>query len=311
MPATGNETLQQEFAQNILQLTQQMQSALIASVATDETHGKQKRYTNIAKVTATKKQQRHATTPNTPATLSNVWTTQEMWEAQDWIDRFDDARSILGNLTSELNISFVSALNRVIDAVALRSLGGPVTTGETGGSTVSIAAAQQIAVSSRKYDPKQGTGDVALTVYKLQQAAEKIGGAGGTFDGVYQVALPWSQLMSLASDARFASWLYNQNRPVGSGSFRGQWMNYVFNTYEDSLKSTANYTLDSSADELVYVYAREAVKLDFAERLFTRVIEDKDHSFDTDVYASTMVGGARRDLSKVIQIACDPTGLLL
>jgi len=307
MPVTGNEALQQEFHQNFLQLSQQMQSAMMAAASTGETHAKQKRYTNLGKATAVKKSQRHEPTPYTPVALSNAWTVQEMWQLTEWIDRFDDARSILGNLTGELLMSFVSAINRTIDQVGLTALGGAVTSGETGGSTTALPAGQKVAVNSHAFDPQLGSGDVGLTVYKLFNAAKIIGGAGGSFDGVYQVVLPWSQMFALASDSRFSSWLFNDKRPIGSGQFKGQWMNYVFHTYEDSLKSTAFYTLDSTADELVYVFAKETLQVDFAQRLFTRVGEDDQHSFDTQVYASTMVGAARRDPAKVVQIACDPT----
>ncbi len=88
------------------------------------------------------------------------------------------------------------------------------------------------------------------------------------------------------------------------------WGNFRFHVFADDLLSTANYTLDGSADELVYVHAREAVNCDFSESLVARVVEDKDHHFDTEVYARTSLGAARRDQRKVVQIACDPTPTL-
>ena len=306
MPVTGNETLQDEFEQAIMDLAQQKQSVLGPYCSRGQTHGTQKRYTNLAKVEALQRTQRHAPTSKTPQTISNRWTVQEMWELSDWIDRFDDARSILTDLSGDFVTNFVAALNRVEDNVILSAMGGTATTGQTGTGTSSLPAGSKVAVGLHEFDPDAGSGDVALTTYKLQKARALMGGANGNIDGVVEVALGWVQLMALVSDPRFSSWFYNSQRPLEQGNgLQGTWMGYRFHVTEDSLVKT-----DSSSDELVYVWLDRAVRCDEAEPLFTRIIEDKDHSFDLDVYASKMIGAVRRDDSLVLEIACDPTPTL-
>lgn len=302
MPITGYEALQQEFEQSLLQLAQQKTSALGPYVSNGGTHALQKRYNNLAQVTAVQKVQRHAPTPETPSVLSSRWTVQQMWELNDWIDRFDDVRSIVTDLSGDFLSNFVNALNRVEDAVVLTALGGTVQTGQTGTGTATLPAAQKITIADHSFDPDAGTSNSSLTVYKLQNAKKKIAGSMGNIDGLVEVALGWNQLMSLASDARFASWFYNDKRPLETGNFTGIWMGMRFHTYQDSLVK-----VDGSSNELVYMWIDRAIRLDFAEKLFSRITEDKDHSYDTQVYASTMLGAGRRDDALVAEIACNPT----
>lgn len=304
MPATQTELLQREFEQSILSLAQQRQSALGPYCSRGTVHSQQKRYSNLAKIAAVQRTQQHAPTPQTSQTLSNRWTVQEMWELGDWIDRFDDKRSILTDLSGDFLNNFVAALNRVEDNVILTAFGGTAVTGATGTGTSALPAGSKVLIDDHDFDPDKGTGDVALTTYKLQKARRLMGGASGNIEGIVEVALPWNQLMALVSDARFSSWFYNSERPLQNG-LQGTWMGYRFHTYEDSL-----IPLDSSSDELVYVWIDRAVKCDTAENLFSRITEDKDHSYDTQVYASKMIGAVRRDDSLVIEIACDPTPTL-
>ena len=306
MPVTGNEILQDQFEQSIMTLAQQKESVLAPYCSSGTVKSTQKRYSNLAKIEAVQRSQRHAPTSKTPQTLSNRWTVQEMWELSDWIDRMDDATSILTDLSGDFVTNFVAALNRVQDSVILSAMGGTATTGQTGTGTSALPSGSKVLVNDRDFDPDKGSGDVALTTYKLQFARRKMGGANGNIDGVTEVALGWNQLMALVSDPRFSSWFYNSQRPLESGTgLQGTWMGYRFHVVEDSLVQT-----DSSSDELVYVWLDRAVRCDTAEPLFSRITEDKDHSYDLDVYASTMRGAVRRDDSLVIQLACDPTPTL-
>lgn len=305
MPVTGYELLQDEFEQSILMLAQQKMSALGPYCSRGMVHSASKRYSNLAQVAAVQRTQRHAPTSKTPQTLSNRWTVQEMWELSDWIDRFDDARSILTDLAGDFVTNFVAALNRVEDSVILSAMGGTAVTGQTGTGTDNLPSDSKVAKDVHTYDPDAGSGDVALTTYKLQVARKKMGGAQGNIDGIVEVATPWNQLMALTSDPRFASWFYNPNRPLSGDPKAGTFMDFRFHTYQDSL-----VPVDSSSDELVYAWVDRAVRVDTAENLFTRIQEDKDHSYDLEVYASKMIGAVRRDDSLVIEIACDPTPTL-
>ena len=305
MPVTGNETLQQEFFQTIMTLAQQKASVLGPYCSRGNVHSTQKRYTNLAKIAAVQRIQRHSPTPQTSQALSNRWTVQEMWELSDWIDRFDDARSILTDLAGDFATNFVASLNRVEDSVIISAMNGSATTGQTGTGSSALPAGSKVIVSDHDFDPDAGSGDVALTTYKLQKARRIMGGANGNIDGFVEVGLGWNQFEALLSDVRFASWFYNSQRPLESNPTQVTWHQYRFHIYEDSLVA-----LDSNSDELVNVWIDRAVRCDTAEDLFTRVNEDKDHSFDTSVYASKMIGAVRRDDSLVIQIACDPTPTL-
>ena len=305
MPDTQSELLQDEFEQSILLLAQQKDSVLAPYVSQGMTHARQRRYSNLAKIEAVQRTQRHAPTSHTPQTLSNRWTVQEMWELEDWIDRFDDARSILTDLAGDFVTNFVQALNRVKDKVIISALNDSVVTGQTGTGTASLGSGSKVVKDDHDFDPDAGSGDVALTTYKLQKARRLMGGANGNIDGFVEVGTGWNQFEALCSDPRFASWFYNSQRPLEGNPTQVTWHQYRFHIYEDSL-----VTVDGSDDELVNVFIDRAVRLDIAEALFTRVIEDKDHSFDLSVYASEMVGATRRDDSLTIQIACDPTPTL-
>lgn len=304
MPTLGYELLQDEFEQSVLSLAQQKQSALGPFCSRGSVHSTSKRYSNLAKIAAVQRTQRHAPTPDTPQTLSNRWTVQQMWELHDWIDRFDEARSILTDQAGDFVTNFVSALNRTEDSVILTAMGGTAVTGQTGTGTSALPSGSKVAVNDHDFDPDAGSADTALTVYKLQKARRLMGGATGNIDGLVEVATPWSQLMALCSDVRFANWWNNPARPLATSDFSG-YMGYRFHPYEDSL-----IQLDANADELVYVWIDRAVRVDTLQPLFSRITEDKDHSYDLDVYASSTIGAVRRDDSLVIQIACDPNPVL-
>jgi hypothetical protein len=303
MPVLGYELLQEQFEQSVLALAQQKESVLGPYVSRGTVHSASTRYSNLAKITAVQRTQRHAPTPNTEQTLSNRWTVQQMWELHGWIDRHDDQRSILTNLAGDFVNNFTAALNRVEDQIILTAMGGTAVTGQTGTGTAALPTASKVAVNDHSYDPDAGSADTALTVYKLQKARALMGGANGNIDGLVEVALGWNQLMALCSDTRFASWYNNSARPLETMNL--SWMGYRFHAYEDSLVRT-----NAGADELVYVWIDRAIRMDTIENLFTRITEDEDHSFDLDVYQSKTLGAVRRDDSLVIEIACDPTPTL-
>lgn len=305
MPVTGNEVLQEEFNQSMLHLAQQMPSVLGPFVSRGTVQSVQKRYSTLAKTAAVRREQRHAPTPNTPQVLANRWTVQEMWELSDWIDRFDDARAILTDLSGDFLVNFVAALNRVQDSVIISAMNGSATTGQTGTGSSALPSGSKVLIDDHDFDPDAGSGDVALTTYKLQKARKIMGGAAGSIQGFVECGLGWNQFMALTSDVRFATWFYSSARPLEGNPTQVNWMQYRFHIYEDSLQ-----TVDSSSDELINVWIDRAIRVDTAEGLFSRIIEDKDHSFDTSVYASTMVGAVRKDDSLSIQIACDPTPTL-
>lgn len=300
------ELLQYEFQETLAFLMAQRESALESCVMRGSVHSKANRVSTVGSIDMVEKTSQHSQTPNTAVPLAARWTVQSFYEAAHWVDRYDDLRSIIANIESAYLRRFVQAANRRKDATVLGALGGTAHTGTlTPTADAALPSAQKVAVNDHTFDRDGGTGDVGLTVYKVHNALEIIESAMGSRDGLeIYGAMPAKQKHALMTEIQVSNSQYNSAKPLTTGELN-DFFGINWRTYEDSLIET-----DGNSDELVYIWVKDAMKLDYTQELFTRITEDHTHSYDSQVYASLGLGAVRIDDEGVVEIACDPTPTL-
>jgi hypothetical protein len=226
---------------------------------------------------------------------------QEVTASWDHILDKEDLIKYVQNPRNELVQSAVWELARRKDEVIMDAIkGNAVVT--TSGSTTNQALTQTVAVNDHTYDST--TGDVALTTSKLKVALKTIkenyGDAGAR--NIFCVA-PIAQLMNLTTENQQVSGDFRSGRPLEGPGIDAQlsgFLGITFIAYEDT-------GVDGSADELVYVYTDDAVKMGIFHPLTVEIDKLTERTLNPDgiaVYES--IGATRMYEEKVVQIACDP-----
>lgn len=307
MSSQANLLLQYDYAQNLMFQAQQRSSVLEFAVTRGMTDGEKKRHQLIGSVDPVQITERHQATPYTPNTHDDRWSVQTKWVLNDYFDTFDKARSAVGDVSGQYIANGINGLNRKKDALILTALGGSAVTGQTGTGTQALPSAQKIAVNYHTYDTSSGTADVGLTVFKLQGALAILEGAHGGLEG-YRIhaALPAKQKQALMTSTKVISDLYNNGKPMTTNQL-AEFLGVKLHVYANSLIKT-----DGSSDELVYVWIEDGVAVDFPENAMeTRITEDHTRNYSLQCWAAMTMGAVRLDDSKVVEIACDPTPVVV
>ena len=245
------------------------------------------------------------TTRNQDKTFSDL--TFERRQVQEVLASFDhifdreDLIKYVENPRNEVVRSAVMEIGRRKDEVIMEAIkGNAVVT--TNGSTANQALTQTVAVNDHTYD--SDTGDVALTVSKLKKAKVVIRESFGmgANERLHCVG-PTGQIMNLTTATETVSSDFRVNKPLeGPGVVSGLsgYLGFDFIEYEDT-------GVDGSADELVYVYTEDAVKMGIYIPLTVEVEKITTKTTNPDslsVYEA--IGATRMWEEKVVQIACDP-----
>ena len=307
MSDQANLVLQYDYSANLQFQAQQRRSKLEFAVMRGTTDGEKKRHHLIGSVDPVQITSRHQATPYTPTPHDDRWTIQSRWVAADLFDKFDELRSAVGDVTSSYLAAQVSGMLRKKDAIILAAMGGSAVTGQTGTGTSALPSGSKVAVNQHMFDAASGTADVGLMLFKLEEALKKLEASyGGLEDKRVHCAAPSKQKFALMSDPRVISSLYRTNKPLDTNSL-GTLLGVEFHIYADSL-----IVVDSNSDELVYLWVEDAVIADFpAENIQTRLTEMPGLNYSIQAWAAMQMGAVRLDNSGVIEIACDPTPVIV
>ena len=307
MSDQANLLLQYDYASNLQFQAQQRRSKLEFAVMRGTTDGERKRHHLIGVVDPVQITSRHQATPYTPTPHDDRWSVQTRWVNADLFDKFDELRSAVGDVTGNYIAAKVSGMLRKKDAIILAAMGGSAVTGQTGTGTSALPSGSKVAVNQHMFDAAGGSADVGLMLFKLQEALKKLEASyGGLEDKRVHCALPSKQKFALMSDPRVISALYRSNKPLDTNSL-GSLMGVEFHVYADSL-----IVVDANSDELVYLWVEDAVIADFpTEGIVTRITEMPGINYTIQSWAAMQMGCVRLDNSGVIEIACDPTPVIV
>jgi hypothetical protein len=309
--------LQNDYAADLKFQAQQMKSHLEMCVLRGMTDGAQKRHQLIGVVDPIQIVERHQPTPYIPNTHDDRWTVQSKWVLNDFFDKFDEMRTTVTDVTGRYVQNAIHGLNRKKDAIILTALGGSAVTGQTGTGTQALPSGQKVLVGDHTFDPDGGTANVGLTPYKLQNALAILEGQMGSLEeiraqgGRVHAAFSAKQKQALMSHVQTVSELYNNGKPMTTNQL-AEFLGIELHVYANSLVSVANGTVDGSANQLAFVWLEDAIQLDFpAESIETRITERSDLNYSWQCWASMQLGAVRVDDNKVVQIACDPTPVIV
>ena len=291
----------EQFKDNFILLSQQKGSRMRGVVRDDPDflRGKAGYFDRIGSTAMQRRTSRHADTPliSTPHSRRRVTLEDYVWA--DLIDTADRAK-MLADPEGTYVTNAVYAAGRQIDSSIYSAFGGNAYSmdEDDAASAVALASGQKIAVNNHVVD--SGSGDVGLSVGKLLAAKDVLLSADAIDDDepLYCVT-NGKQLMKLLSETTVTSRDYNDVYALVQGRIN-RFMGFQFVRYE-------SLSVDSSSDQLVYCFSRNAIGLAISQDINVKISERADKNYSTQVYTEVSVGATRVEDEKVVEIACDPT----
>lgn len=261
---------------------QQRGSRLRGAVRVESQRGKFGYYDRVESTTATEKTTRHSDSPqsDTPHTRRRI--DMKDYHDGDFIDQQDLIR-ISGNPESAYVQTRIMALGRQMDTDIIAAATGTAYEGESGGTSTTHPAGQQIA-----------HGSVGMTIAKMRTAKQLLDEAEATDEPRY-MAMTAEQINDLLGTTEVSSSDYNTVKALVAGevnTFLG------FNIIRTELLSKASTTRTCLA------WCRSGLCLAVGIDIKTEIGPRADKSYATYIYAEASFGAARMYEEKVVDIQC-------
>lgn len=290
----------EQYRSNVYHVAQQKGSKLANAVRREVVNGKSHYFERIGATAAVKRTSRHADTPlvNTPHSRRRV--QMDDWEWADLIDKQDEIRLLI-DPASAYAMAGGNAMGRAWDDTILEAIRGTAYSGEAGGTSVALPAAQRAT--------EAGTTAITdgLTFEKLVQARTTIGKADVDLDEeALHIACTYEQISDMLQQDKFINSDYAAIKALQSGdpTARGAmgspgYMGFVWHiTNRVPLKSGSSNLRD------VMVWAPSGIGLAVGQEMQTRITERDDKSYATQVYLSSTCGATRIEEEKVFVLEC-------
>lgn len=282
MSSEITESLKQQYHDYIEMGLQQMGSRFRPAVRVESVQAKYGYFDRVEAVDAVLKTTRHADTPqiDTPHTRRRVDMSD--YHVADLIDKQDVLR-IAGNPENAYVQTHINALGRQMDDVIITAATGTAYEGETGGTSTSFPAGQQIA-----------HGSAGMTVAKLR-TAKQILDENEVGDEPRYVACTAEQINDLLGETEVTSSDYNTVKALVQGEV-DTFMGFTFIRSERLAKA--------STTRSCLAWSRSGLLLAVGMDIMTDISERKDKSLATQVYACATFGATRMYEEKVVEIQC-------
>jgi hypothetical protein len=289
------------FNENLLNELQQEGSRLINLFPRERMKGQKSYFDKIGVTTSHQKTSRlQDITPDEETYERRLLTFQTHYAA--YTPDINDLMDMVADPTSDILRNMGFSLGRKMDEIIMDAIGGTAVV-QTNGSTTNttLPAGQVIAVSDITFDLDLAAGDKGLTPGKLMTAVKLL--KQNYAMGDFVVIAPAGQLANVLAHARASSGDYVTARPLESAGFEPALAGYLglnFVHYEET-------GVDSNADELVYVVARNAIKVGERQPLMTKLAPRVDKvGHPQQLHSFFDMGATRMFEEAVVQIACDP-----
>jgi hypothetical protein len=212
------------------------------------------------------------------------------------IDNKDKIR-MLADPTSSYVTNAVYALGRAQDDVLLQAAVGTAYTGKTGSTSVSFAAASEVAVD---YVESGTAGNSNLTIGKLRRARYLLDKAEATIEGVYDlfIVVDPSQIQSLLRTTEVTNSDYNTVKALVAGEI---------DTYMGFKFIRSNRLTVASNIRSCLAYERQGLLLATGMEIKVDVGPRRDKRNSIQVYVCGSFGATRMWEEKVLRIKCDET----
>jgi hypothetical protein len=279
----------QQYSSNVQMLSQQMGSYLRSAVDVETIVGKNAFFDQVGKTTAVLRTSRHSDTPQIDTPHSRRRVSLGDYEWADLIDNADKVRMLI-DPTSSYAKAAAAAMGRAMDDVIITALGGTSFTGETGGTSVVLPAAQ------KPYSSSQTTG---LTVDKLLDAKKTLDLADVDPSLPRFFVCGPTQISNLLNETEVTSSDFNTVKALAQGQLDS------FLGFKFIVSNRLKFDATNTDDRLCYAFTADAIKLAVGKDVMARIDERADKSYSTQVYYCMSIGATRMEEEKVVEIACD------
>lgn len=274
----------QQYSANVQMLSQQMGSRLRDTVRVENITGKNAFFDQVGVATAQLRTTRHADTPQIDTPHARRRVSLADYEYADLIDDQDKVRMLI-DPTSSYAQAAAAAMGRAMDDVIITAALGTAFTGETGSTSTSFAAANQIA-----------NGSADMSVAKLIQAKKILDLADVDPSIPRYIAVGPNQIEALLNTTSVTSSDFNTVKALVQGEI-DTFMGFKF--------IVTNRLSLASNIRSCFAWAEDGIALGIGKDVSARIDERADKGYATQVYYCMSVGATRMEESKIVQIDCD------
>lgn len=283
----------QQYSTTIALLLQQKMSKIRPFVASGSHVGKQASPVDqIAAISMIPVSTRFAPMGRVDAAVDRRWCLPEDYDLPQLIDNFDKLK-LLTDPTSSYVQNAVAAANRKMDEVIVNAFFGTAKTGETGATSTTFPAANQVSVS---FGAAANTG---LTVAKLREAKRLLMGYEVDLESDPITAIVTAkQHDDLLKEVQIISSDFNGNDAVLKEGMVSRFLGI-------NIVQCERLGVDGSSFRRVPVFAKSGMYLGLWNDIQTDISQRKDlQSLPYQVYLSMSVGATRLEENKTIEIKC-------
>jgi hypothetical protein len=206
------------------------------------------------------------------------------YEFADLIDEQDKVRMLI-DPTSAYAQAAAAAMGRSMDDVIIDAALGTAFTGETGSTSTTMLAGNQIA-----------NGGTDLTVAKLRTAKKTLDLASVDPSIPRYIAVGPEQIDALLGDTNVTSSDFNTVKALVQGEI---------NTFMGFEFIVTNRLSKASNIRSCFAWAEDGLTLAIGKDVMARIDERSDKGYATQVYYCMSIGATRMEEEKVVQIDCD------
>jgi len=272
----------QQYSQNVQLLSQQKGSLLRDKVDVESIVGKNAFFDQVGVATAVKRTSRHADTPQMDTPHARRRCSLVDYEYADLIDEQDKVRMLI-DPTSSYAQAAAFAMGRAMDDEIISAATGTAFTGETGSTSTTLPAGQQITEA----------GTDGLTIAKLREA-KKILDLNSVDPSIprYIIVSP-KQIDDLLGTTSVTSSDFNTVKALVQGEVNA-FMGFNF--------IVSNRLSIASSKRKCIAYAMDGIKLALGKDVMSRIEERADKGYATQVYYCMSIGATRMEEEKVVSI---------
>jgi hypothetical protein len=273
----------QQYSQNVQLLSQQKGSLLRDKVDVESIVGKNAFFDQVGVATAVKRTSRHADTPQMDTPHARRRCSLVDYEYADLIDEQDKVRMLI-DPTSSYAQAAAFAMGRAMDDEIIAAATGTAFTGETGSTSTTLPAGQQITEA----------GTDGLTIAKLREA-KKILDLNSVDPSIprYIIVSP-KQIDDLLGTTSVTSSDFNTVKALVQGevnAFMG--FNFIMSN---------RLSADTNNVRTCFAFAQEGIALGVGTDVSARIDERADKGYATQVYVCMTMGATRMEEEKVVTI---------
>ena len=274
----------QQYSANVQMLSQQRGSLLRDAVRSETMVGKNAFFDQVGKATAVKRTTRHGDTPQIDTPHARRRMSLVDYEYADLIDDQDKVRMPI-DPTSTYAQAAASAMGRAMDDEIIAAATGTAFTGETGSTSTTLPAGQQIA---------HGSAD--LTLAKLITAKKTLDLASVDPSIPRYIAVGPNQIEALLNNTTVTSSDFNTVKALVQGEI---------DTFLGFKFIVTNRLALASNIRTCFAWAEDGLALGIGKDVTARIDERADKGYATQVYYCMSIAATRMEEEKVVSIACD------